>query len=72
MSIFDSKKMYWHNGAKMTVKKMNEENQKRLDPETIRKINDRVEELAETINTKLKEPDGLKDWQKEIIRKNGN
>ena len=70
MSKWNFKRMLWHNGATMTVKRMYEENQKMMDPETIKKINDGLEEMAESSGQELKEPSELKDWQKEIMELN--
>ena len=66
-------KMHWKNGCKMTVERMRkEQNAKRLDPETIRKINTGIGEMAEKMDKAglLKEDNGLKDWQWEIVLEN--
>ena len=66
--------MYWKNGCKKTVERMKEENKaKALDPEIVKKINDRVGEMAEEDSRELlrfKEGLELKDWQWEIVLEN--
>ena len=70
--MWDSfKKMFWKYGCKKTVERELAENRSRQMPEnTVKRINDNLERFANAESLEERQA-VLKEWQKEIMEKNG-